>query len=70
MSNTPPGDRDPGEISRILAQLQGGDRSVETELFSLVYSELRRIASRHMRRERAGHTLQTTALRPTVSFRA
>ena len=29
---------------------------------SLVYGELRRLAKHHMRRERAGHTLQTTAL--------
>jgi RNA polymerase sigma factor (TIGR02999 family) len=28
----------------------------------LVYGELRRLAKYHMRRERAGHTLQTTAL--------
>ena len=28
----------------------------------LVYDELRRIASRYMKREREGHTLQTTAL--------
>jgi RNA polymerase sigma factor (TIGR02999 family) len=32
------------------------------ELFPLVYEELRRVARRHMRREREGHTLQTTAL--------
>lgn len=32
------------------------------ELFPLVYAELRRIASREMRRERPGRTLQTTAL--------
>ena len=32
------------------------------ELFTLVYAELRRIASREMRREQPGRTLQTTAL--------
>ena len=33
-----------------------------SELFPLVYAELRRIAAREMRRERPGRTLQTTAL--------
>lgn len=32
------------------------------ELVSLLYDELRHIASRHLRRERPDHTLQTTAL--------
>jgi RNA polymerase sigma factor (TIGR02999 family) len=32
------------------------------QLMPLVYGELRRLAKQHMRRERAGHTLQTTAL--------
>jgi RNA polymerase sigma factor (TIGR02999 family) len=32
------------------------------ELMAAVYEDLRRVARRHMRRERAGHTLQTTAL--------
>jgi RNA polymerase sigma factor (TIGR02999 family) len=32
------------------------------ELMAAVYDELRRVARRHMRRERGGHTLQTTAL--------
>jgi RNA polymerase sigma factor (TIGR02999 family) len=38
----------------------GGDRAGEIVL--AVYEELRRIASSHLRRERANHTLQTTAL--------
>lgn len=32
------------------------------DLFTLVYAELRRIAARQLRSERAGHTLCTTAL--------
>lgn len=32
------------------------------ERFSLAYQELRRVAARYLRRERAGHTLQPTAL--------
>ena len=40
----------------------GGDKECLGELLPLIDGELRRIAHRHMRRERACHTLQTTAL--------
>lgn len=39
-----------------------GDRRALDRLLPLVYGELRRIAARQLRRERAGHTLQPTAL--------
>jgi RNA polymerase sigma factor (TIGR02999 family) len=39
------------------------------KLMPLVYNELRRLAKQHMRRERAGHTLQTTALIHEVYLR-
>ena len=39
-----------------------GDESVLDQLLPLVYDELRRQAHRYLRRERANHTLQTTAL--------
>jgi RNA polymerase sigma-70 factor (ECF subfamily) len=39
-----------------------GDRDCLNELIPLVEPELRRMAHRQMRRERPGHTLQTTAL--------
>ena len=39
-----------------------GDQSAFDELVPLVHDELRRIARRHMRQERADHTLQATAL--------
>ncbi len=39
-----------------------GDRKALDELLPLVYGELRRIADRYLRRERADHTLQPTAL--------
>jgi len=39
-----------------------GDSHAGEEAIQLVYGELHRIASGHMRRERPGHTLQTTAL--------
>jgi RNA polymerase sigma factor (TIGR02999 family) len=39
-----------------------GDREALDDLIPIVYEELRRQAARQLRRERAGHTLQTTAL--------
>jgi RNA polymerase sigma factor (TIGR02999 family) len=39
-----------------------GDQQALDRLIPVVYGELRRLASRHLRRERADHTLQTTAL--------
>src|ERR1700722_2386436 len=42
--------------------MRSGDRKAGDEVAGLVYDELHRIASREMRHEREGHTLQTTAL--------
>jgi RNA polymerase sigma factor (TIGR02999 family) len=50
------------EITRLLADWGGGDAQALERLTPLVYAELRRIARRQMRDERAGHTLQATAL--------
>ena len=52
----------PHEISRILQEWSDGGTDVSEKLMPLIYDELRRQASRYMRRERIGHTLQTTAL--------
>ncbi len=52
----------PGEVTQLLGQWSGGDRQALDELMPLVYEELRRMAHRHMARERAGHTLQATEL--------
>lgn len=41
---------------------RGGQEEASRELFEVVHGELRRMAARLMRRERADHTLQTTAL--------
>ncbi|MBN1567780.1 MAG: sigma-70 family RNA polymerase sigma factor [Acidobacteria bacterium] len=46
-----------------------GDESALNKLTPLVYDELRRMARRQMARERAGHTLQTTALVNEVYLR-
>jgi RNA polymerase sigma-70 factor, ECF subfamily len=49
-------------ITGLLNNLRAGNHDAATELIHLIYPELRNIAARHMRRERAGHTLQPTAL--------
>jgi RNA polymerase sigma factor (TIGR02999 family) len=51
-----------GEVTRLLAQVRSGDAEAPERLIALVYAELRKLAARHMRRERPGHTLQATAL--------
>lgn len=50
------------EITRIRTELREADRRGVDELLPLIYDELRRLASGYLRGERAGHTLQTTAL--------
>ena len=50
------------DITRMLGELRGGRREVESRLLEAVYPELRRIAAHYMQGERAGHTLQPTAL--------
>ena len=50
------------EITDLLHQLSGGDQRVYDRLLPLVYGDLRSLARRYMSRERAGHTLQPTAL--------
>ena len=46
-----------------------GESEARDRLMSLVYDELRRLAARCMRNERAGHTLQATALVNEVYLR-
>jgi RNA polymerase sigma factor (TIGR02999 family) len=50
------------DVTRLLNAVQHGDPSAGNELLSLVYGELRRLASSKMAREERGHTLQATAL--------
>lgn len=50
------------DITGLLLDWGNGDRAALDELVPLVYKELRRMAHKHMRRERAGNTLQTSAL--------
>jgi RNA polymerase sigma-70 factor, ECF subfamily len=50
------------DISKLLRAWTGGDQSALDGLTPIVHDELRRLAHRYMRRERTGHSLQTTAL--------
>ncbi len=50
------------DITRLLHAWAGGDAAALSRLVEMVYPELRRIAARHLRNERPGHTLQPTAL--------
>jgi RNA polymerase sigma-70 factor, ECF subfamily len=58
-----------GEISQLLKHWGEGDESALDRLIPLVYQELRKMAHRQMTREKAGHTLQTTALVNEVYLR-
>lgn len=49
-------------VARLMAAVREGDRDALDAVIPIVFEELRRIASGYMRRERAGHTLQPTAL--------
>jgi RNA polymerase sigma factor (TIGR02999 family) len=50
------------ELNEGLAEARNGNRAALNELMPVVYQELRRLAKRHMSRQRRGHTLQTTEL--------
>jgi RNA polymerase sigma factor (TIGR02999 family) len=50
------------EVTRLLHKLSGGNREAFDELIPLVYGQLRRLASRALMGERAGHSLRATAL--------
>ena len=50
------------DVTVLLRSAAGGDRQAYDRLFRAVYDQLRRMAGARMRAERAGHTLQPTAL--------
>ncbi len=50
------------DVTRLLHAWREGDSDALERLTPMVYQELRRLARAHMRGERAGHLLQTTAL--------
>jgi len=52
----------PQNVTQLLIGWGQGDKEALDRLVPIVYDELRRQAARYLRHERAGHTLQTTAL--------
>ncbi len=49
-------------VTKLLLAWSAGERAALNELLPLVFDELHRLAHAYLRRERAGHTLQPTAL--------
>ena len=49
-------------VTQLLAAWSDGNQSARDELIPLVYAELHRVAQNYLRRERRGHTLQSSAL--------
>lgn len=50
------------DVTRLLAGWSQGDRQALDELMPIVYAELKQLAHAYLRKERADHTLQSTAL--------
>ena len=50
------------ELTTILARARAGDDGARGEVIARIYDELRQVAARLMRRERASHTLSPTAV--------
>ena len=60
----------PGQdVTALLRAWTGGDEKALDRLLPVLYEELHRTARAYMRRERSGHTLQTTALVNEVFLR-
>jgi len=57
------------DVTALLSEWGRGNAHAFNELLPLIYGELRRIAARHLRQERVGHTLQPTALVHEVYLR-
>lgn len=49
-------------VTQLLAQWSRGNERAFAELSGILYEELRQLAQRHLRAERANHTIQKTAL--------
>lgn len=50
------------DVTQILSKIESGDNKASEELLPLVYDELRKLAAARMAKERADHTLQSTAI--------
>ncbi len=52
----------PNDVSTLLRRWTNGDQRALAQLTPVVYDELHRLAHHYLKREREGHSLQTTAL--------
>ena len=59
----------PRDVTTLLGDWSRGNETALNQLLPLVYAELRRVAARQLRKERANHTLQPTALVHEVYMR-
>jgi RNA polymerase sigma factor (TIGR02999 family) len=50
------------DVTQLLAAISQGDKQATTELFPVVYDELRKLAAARLAHEKPGQTLQATAL--------
>ncbi len=50
------------DATQVLAELAAGDQAAAQRLLPMIYDEFRALAARYLGRERAGHTLEPTAL--------
>jgi RNA polymerase sigma factor (TIGR02999 family) len=60
---------DPKHVTDWLAAWRAGDVDARNQLFAVVYPQLRQIAARFLRHERADHTLDPTALVNELALR-
>jgi RNA polymerase sigma factor (TIGR02999 family) len=66
LPNSPP---DAAEVTQWLQQFEAANPQAGSQLFELLYDELRRMARGHLRRENPGHTLSATGLAHEAWFR-
>ena len=52
----------PQEVTQLLAAWSDGDEAALEQLVPIIHAELHRLAKHYLKRERPGHTLQTSAL--------
>lgn len=62
MREAPAAKPSPGELTRLLQAWKDGDEGARERLLPIIYTDLRRRAASHLRRDRHGHTLQPTDL--------
>jgi RNA polymerase sigma factor (TIGR02999 family) len=59
----------PADVTHWLRELGDAAPGVSSQLFELLYTDLKRVARSHLRRENAGHTLSATGLAHEAWFR-